>query len=104
ANKSQAIALVDKKNFDLVLADIRLPDGDGFEILAHCKATRPELTVILLTGYGTVEMAIEAIRAGAFDLLTKPLIDQELEMAIERALNQRKVLEENKNLKAQLDL
>ena len=60
--------------------------------------------MILLTGYGTVETAIEAIRAGAFDLLTKPLIDEELEMAIERALNQREVLEENKNLKAQLDL
>jgi DNA-binding NtrC family response regulator len=102
--KAAAVGLIDKKNFDLVLADIRLTDGDGFEILAHCKATRPELTVILLTGYGTVEMAIDAIRAGAFDLLTKPLIDQELEMAIERALNQRQIVEENKNLKAQLDL
>ena len=64
----------------------------------------PRTTVILLTGYGTVETAVEAIRAGAFDFLTKPLIDEELEMAIERALNQRKVIEENKNLKAQLDL
>jgi DNA-binding NtrC family response regulator len=104
ATKAAAVGLIDKKNYDLVLADIRLADGDGFEILAHCKSTRPELTVILLTGYGTVEMAIEAIRAGAFDLLTKPLIDQELEMAIERALNQRQMLEENKNLKAQLEL
>ena len=60
--------------------------------------------MILITGYGTVETAIEAIRAGAFDLLTKPLIDEELEMAIERALKQRGVIEENKNLKAQLDL
>ncbi len=58
----------------------------------------------MITGYGTVETAIEAIRAGAFDFLTKPLIDEELEMAIERALNQRQVIEENKNLKAQLDL
>jgi DNA-binding NtrC family response regulator len=60
--------------------------------------------VILITGYGTVDSAIEAIRAGAFDFLTKPLIDEELEMAIQRALSQRKVIEENKNLKAQLDL
>ena len=64
----------------------------------------PQTAVILLTGYGTVETAVEAIRAGAFDFLTKPLIDEELEMAIERALAQRTVLEENKNLKAQLDL
>jgi DNA-binding NtrC family response regulator len=99
-----AIAAVDKKTFDLVLADIRLPDGDGFEILAHCRQHYPATTVILLTGYGTVETGIEALRAGAFDLLTKPLIDQELEMAIDRALSQRQVIEENKQLKQQLDL
>ncbi|HUY35120.1 MAG TPA: sigma-54 dependent transcriptional regulator [Pirellulales bacterium] len=99
-----AIQTIDKKAYDLVLADIRLGDGDGFDILAHCRRNRPQTTVILLTGYGTVETAIEAIRAGAFDLLTKPLIDEELEMSIERALNQRQVIEENKQLKAQLDL
>ncbi|HEY5311316.1 MAG TPA: sigma-54 dependent transcriptional regulator [Pirellulales bacterium] len=99
-----AVAAVDRRGYDLVLADIRLGDADGFEILEHCRRTRPGTTVILITGYGTVETAIEAIRAGAFDLLTKPLIDEELELSIERALNQRQVLEENKNLKAQLDL
>jgi DNA-binding NtrC family response regulator len=57
----------------------------------------------MITGYGTVETAIEAMRAGAFDFLTKPLIDQELEMAIDRALSQRKVIEENERLKKQLD-
>src|SRR5438045_6915353 len=57
-----------------------------------------------MTGYGTVETGIEALRAGAFDLVTKPLIDQELAMAIDRALSQRKVIEENQSLKAQLDL
>ena len=95
---------VDKKTYDILLADIRLGDGDGFDLLAHCRKNHPNLTVILITGYGTVETAIEAIRAGAFDLLTKPLIDEELEMAIERALMQRTVIEENKTLKAQLDL
>jgi len=69
-----------------VLADIRLADGDGIDILAHCRKNHPATTVILITGYGTVETAIEAIRAGAFDLLTKPLIDDELEMAIQRAI------------------
>ena len=56
-----------------------------------------------MTGYGTPDGAIEAIRAGAFDFLTKPLIDDELLMAIERALSQRNVIEENDNLSAQLD-
>lgn len=100
----EAIAAIDKNAYDLVLCDIRLDDGEGFDVLAHCRRQRPTSAVILITGYGTVETAIEAIRAGAFDLLTKPLIDDELEMAIERALNQRQVMEENKTLKAQLDL
>jgi DNA-binding NtrC family response regulator len=89
---------------DLALIDIRLPDGDGFELLAHCRTDYPEVAVILLTGYATVETGIEALRAGAFDLLTKPLIDDELGMAIDRALAQREVVEENHKLKAQLDL
>jgi DNA-binding NtrC family response regulator len=104
ADRAAAIATIDRKPFDLVLADIRLPDGDGYDVLAHCREHHPRMAVILLTGYGTVEAAVEAIRAGAFDFLTKPLIDDELELAIGRALNQRQVLEENQTLKAQLDL
>src|SRR5205814_8495192 len=65
---------------------------------------QPQTTVILVTGYATIETGIEALRAGAFDLLTKPLIDEELGMAIDRALAQREVVEENQKLKAQLDL
>jgi len=99
-----AVQQLGKRPYDLVLADVRLQDGDGFEVLAHCRRQHPATTVILITGYGTVETGIEALRAGAFDLLTKPLIDQELEMAIDRALAQQQVLEENQQLKAQLDL
>jgi len=104
AKFSEAIQAVDSRPYDIVLADIRLDDGDGFDILDHCRKNHPQLSVILLTGYGTVETATEAIRAGAFDFLTKPLIDEELEMAIDRALSQRQVLRENDNLKAQLDM
>jgi DNA-binding NtrC family response regulator len=98
-----AIASLQNHTPDLVLADVRLQDGDGFDILAWCRENKPALTVTLLTGYGTVETGIDALRAGAFDLLTKPLIDEELEMSINRALSQRRVIEENKTLKAQLD-
>jgi DNA-binding NtrC family response regulator len=90
--------------FDLLLCDLRLEDGDGFAVLADCKEKRPETTVLLMTGYGGIETGVEAVRAGALDLLTKPLIDQELLMAIDRALSQRKVLAENQQLKAQLDM
>jgi DNA-binding NtrC family response regulator len=99
-----AIEILQKKKFEIVLTDIHLDEGDGFEVLAWCRKNRPDVTVILLTGYGTVETAVEAIRAGAFDLLTKPLIDEELQLSLERALGQRQVIEENQQLKQQLDL
>jgi len=101
---AEAAETIGRKTFEVVLADIRLGDGDGFDVLAQCQRDCPGTSVIMITGYGTVESAIEAIRLGAFDFLTKPLIDQELEMAIERALNQQKVIEENETLKAQLDM
>ena len=104
AGYAAAQASIENKCYDLVLLDIRLGDGDGFDLLAECRQRHPATTVILLTGYGTVETAIEAIRAGAFDLLTKPLIDEELELSIQRALRQRGMAEENKKLKAQLDM
>jgi len=105
ANFSEAIAAIDRCACDLVLTDVRLGDegNDGFDVLAHCRQHHPGMTVVMISGYGTVEMAVKAIQAGAFDFLTKPLIDQELEMTIERALSQRQVIEENKSLKAQLD-
>jgi DNA-binding NtrC family response regulator len=102
--RAEALAAVGRKSYEVALVDIRLGDGDGFDVLAHCRQHCPATAVIMITGYGTVEAAIEGIRAGAFDFLTKPLIDEELEMAIQRALSQREVIEENKTLKAQLDL
>ena len=104
ASLAEGRAAVDRKSYDLALVDIRLGDGDGFDLLTHCRKNYPAMAVIMITGYGTVESAVEAIRLGAFDFLTKPLIDEELLLAIQRALNQQKVIEENKNLKAQLDL
>lgn len=100
-----ALESINRRRYDLVLADIRLDDeGDGFQVMSHCHERHPDAAVILLTGYATVDTGIEALREGAFDLLTKPLIDEELEMAIQRALSQRQVIEENAHLKAQLDL
>lgn len=104
ATLAEGITAVDRKNYDLVLADIRLGAEDGFDLLAHCRKNHPAMAVVMMTGYGTVEAAIEAIRLGAFDFLTKPLIDEELLVAIQRALNQQKVIEENETLKAQLDM
>lgn len=103
-NVSAAAALYRKKNHDLVLCDVCLGEDDGFELLKQCRAISADACVILMTGYGTMDMAIEAVRAGAFDFLTKPLMDAELRMAIDRAIGQRRVIDENRQLKKQLDL
>jgi DNA-binding NtrC family response regulator len=103
AGYGDALERLRQKSFDLVLADIRLRDGDGFDLLEQCRRNWPAAQVVLMTGYGTPDGAIEAIRAGAFDYITKPLIDNELLMTIERAISQRSVKQENDNLRAQLD-
>ena len=95
--------VIDNCPLDVAVVDLRLGDGDGFHVLEYCRQSQPALPVILLTGYGTVETGIEALRAGAHDLLTKPLIDQELLLSIERAMSQQKVIEENKQLRKELD-
>ncbi len=86
----EAIARIDQTVFDVVLTDIRLQGGDGFDVLDHCQQICPETTVILMTGYATAETESDAIRAGAFEVLTKPLLDEQLELTIDRALAQRR--------------
>lgn len=99
----EALERVRDFNFHVVISDVNLPDQDGFHLLEWCVANAPDTAVVLLTGYGTIESAVEAIRLGAFDYLTKPVIDDELNFSIQRALGQRRIVEENKNLKKQLD-
>ena len=106
SSEAEARAQLDKHSgrFDVALVDIRLNDQNGFDVLRYCREKHPNVCVVLMTGYATVDTGIEAVRAGAFDLLTKPLIDEELLMVIERVFSQRKVLAENEKLKEQLDL
>jgi len=89
--------------FDVVVCDVNLRDRDGFHLLEWARQNTPDTAIILLTGFGTIEHAVEAIRLGAFDYLTKPIIDDELNFSIERALGQRRIVQENKSLRAQLD-
>lgn len=102
-NCKDAIGRIREYNFDVVICDVCLPDQDGFHVLQWVVQNKPETSVILLTGYGTIESAVEAMQGGAFDYLTKPVIDDELNLAIQRALGQRRIVEENKKLKKQLD-
>jgi DNA-binding NtrC family response regulator len=99
----EAMERIKDYNFQVVICDVNLPDQDGFQLLEWAVEHSPETAVILLTGYGTIESAVEAIRLGAFDYLTKPVIDDELNFSIQRALGQRKIVEENKHLRQQLN-
>jgi DNA-binding NtrC family response regulator len=99
----EAMSRMKEYPFDVVICDVNLPDQDGFHLLEWARQNTPDTQVILLTGFGTIESAVEAIRMGAFDYLTKPLIDDELNFSIQRALGQRQIVAENKQLKAQLD-
>jgi DNA-binding NtrC family response regulator len=102
-NCREAFAACERSSYDLALVDVRLGNDDGFDFLKESLRRWPATQILMMTGYGTGDMAVDAIRAGAFDFLTKPLIDEELLMALERAMTQRKVLSENSQLKAELD-
>ena len=100
---AEALEQLRQKTYELLLVDVRLQDGDGFDLLEQVKRTYPESHVVMMTGYGDADAAVEALRAGAADYLTKPLIGDELLLSIERAFTQRQVLEENTQLRKQLD-
>ena len=103
ASVSEAKRFLGQFKFDVALVDLRYGDGDGFEILAACQQQSHDMPVLLMTGYASAETGVEALRAGASDLLTKPIIDEELSVALDRAVHQGKVIRENANLRAQLD-
>lgn len=96
------ISKIEKKQYDLVITDLKMPDVDGMEILKYLRENSPESICIILTGYGTIKNAVEAIKLGAFDYLTKPVKLDEIFISIERALEHRDLKRENLNLKSQL--
>jgi DNA-binding NtrC family response regulator len=98
-----AVANLQKQSYPLVIMDINLPDGDGFELLDLVRRSYPQTVVIVITGYGTIESAVRAIKKGAYDYLTKPIVDDELRLAIERALKQQSLISENERLRLQLE-
>ena len=98
-----ALAMLEKENYALVLTDVNLPDGDGLELLDIIGNDYPQTVAIVITGYGTIESAVKAIKQGAYDYLTKPIIDDELRLAVERAIRQQSLMSENESLRLQLD-
>ena len=99
---SEALSELEKQHYNLVITDVNMPEADGFELLRVIRKRYPEVVTIVITGYGTIESAVEAIKMGAYDYLTKPIVDDEIRMVVQRAAEQQALIQENRNLKAQL--
>jgi DNA-binding NtrC family response regulator len=97
-----AIARVEKEIYDAVVTDLRLGSGDGLKVLAATKASQPETGVIVITGHGSIDNAVAAMKAGAFDYLTKPVEPEELALALRKAVEHRDLLGEVRRLRAEV--
>jgi len=99
---SRGIGLVGKNSYDMILTDLKMPGIDGMEVLKFINEHSPDSLCIILTGYGTVKNAVEAIKLGAFDYLTKPVKMDEILVTFQRAFEFRNLKRENVNLRQQL--
>jgi DNA-binding NtrC family response regulator len=91
----QALAFLERERFDLVLADIRMPAMDGMEFLERIKRNHADLTVVMMTAYGTIDLAVQAIKKGAYDFITKPFEHDKLLHLLEKALERSRLVREN---------
>jgi DNA-binding NtrC family response regulator len=99
---ADGLALVEKKAFDVVLTDLLLPDMSGIELVKRLKTLSPATEIIIITGYGSVTLAVEATKAGAFYFVEKPVDFDELLILVEKAFERRKQAEEIKDLRGKL--
>jgi DNA-binding NtrC family response regulator len=99
----RALSLLESERPEIVLTDLKMPRADGMQVLARALEVDPDAVVIVITGHGTVESAVEAMRAGAFDYLLKPLPSNDvLRLAVGRAAERRRLVEENRRLREPL--
>ena len=101
-NGRQAMDALIEERYDLIITDLRMPQVDGLELLKFAKEMNPDNVVIMITGYATVGSAVDAMKMGAFDYITKPLKDDLVKLTVSRALSFVKLKEENITLKGHL--
>ena len=98
-NGEKALSVLNANLIDVVLLDVRLPDINGIDVLKHVKGIDPEIVVVIMTGHGTVQMAVEAMKEGAFEFLPKPFESPELvPLTVRRAIQYKSLQEENRKL------
>src|SRR5690606_13347807 len=94
--------LLAKKTFDMIISDLQMPHVTGIELLKHVKESYPDVVFMLITAFGTTETAVEAMKMGAYDYLTKPFKIDEVRLNIHNALRSRNLEVENRSLKKEL--
>ena len=94
--------LVDEGGIDLVLTDLQMGRTGGFDVLDHVAKEWPDIPVVIITGFGTVKSAVEAMKKGAFDYISKPVDNEELKIVVKRALDMRRLTQENRGLNQEL--
>ncbi len=93
-----ALATVREADLDLVITDMKMPGMSGMDLLEECKKTKPELPVIMMTAFGTIEMAVEAMKKHAYDYIEKPFENEQIKQTIKKALENYRLVKENKLL------
>jgi DNA-binding NtrC family response regulator len=99
----EAIGLCEDKYFEVALIDLKMPGMDGIELLKKLKEINPEIQVIIMTAYGTIETAVEAMKLGAYHYVNKPINLDELKLNVKKALENHHLLAENKYLRTELE-
>jgi len=102
-NGLAALDALKQKDYQLIISDLKMDEIDGLELLARVKKICPKTEVIIITAYGTVSNAVEAMKKGAFDYIMKPIELEELEIVIERVFEHRSLVDENQYLKERLE-
>ena len=102
-NAESALRINEEKSYDLVITDIILPGISGIELLKRCREVNAEQSVIIMTAYGSVETAVEALRAGAYDYIIKPIIHDEIIRIVRNSFREKSLRRENIILKKQID-
>ncbi|MBI1977637.1 MAG: sigma-54-dependent Fis family transcriptional regulator, partial [Candidatus Omnitrophica bacterium] len=102
ANGKEALTLLKAENPDIILSDLKMPEMDGLTLLHEIKRIKPDTIVIMFTAYGTVENAVQAMKAGAYYYLTKPINFDELELVLKKAIRQKALEHENISLRQEL--
>jgi DNA-binding NtrC family response regulator len=102
-NPLEASELLEKESFDLVLTDLKMPGMDGMEVLAKAKERDEDALVLVITAYGSLESAEEAVTKGAFDFITKPFRKEQILLAIDKAMRWREMVRQNKEMKQRLE-